>query len=268
MRRLILLLLLTVSMISCGDDITTNSPIIQGEVNNQLFRSKAEAAISDNGELIIRGSEVDVITLKIAGTSTGTYEIGENTISQATFLRDNELYITAGPDTGGMIEIEKIDSASVTGNFYFTARKDGFGERLTFNNGVFFDIPFGNLGDDTEDPEPESFSFSAVINGENFEAETATVNSENGQVAIAGSDGQGNTISLLFNPENGTGEYTIDSSTEVLPTAVYLSGSTPEFSESGTITITTLEDNLIEGTFNFVGLEGSDIQNGEFSIEF
>lgn len=152
MRKIFFLILVSLVAISC-DDTELNSPIIQGEVDNQFFRSRAQAVVNDNGQLVIRGSEQDVLTLRVNNVTTGTYNILPNSGNRATFLRDGELFITSGPNTGGEIVIERIDEEGITGNFFFSARLNGVGRMINFSRGVFFNVPFASF--DIEIPLPE-----------------------------------------------------------------------------------------------------------------
>lgn len=143
MRNLFFLFLVSLVAVSC-DDTELNTPIIQGEVDGQFYRSRAQAVVDDEGKLVIRGSEFDVLTLRINGNSPGVYPITSNSNSRATFLRDGQLFITSGPNTGGEIVVDKVDEFGVSGSFFFNARLNGVGRMINFSRGVFFDVPFLN----------------------------------------------------------------------------------------------------------------------------
>lgn len=154
MRKLLFLFLVSLVAVSC-DDTELNTPVIQGEVDNQFYRSRAQAAVDDNEKLIIRGSELDVISLRVNGNTPGVYPITSTSNTVATFLRDGQLFVTSGPNTGGEIVIDKKDEFGVSGSFFFNARLNGVGRMITFSRGVFFDIPFLAEGFDVEIELPD-----------------------------------------------------------------------------------------------------------------
>jgi hypothetical protein len=156
MRKLFFLFLVSIVAVSC-DDTELNSPVVQGEVDNQFYRSRAQATTDENGNLIIKGTEFDVLTLKLSSSSVGTYVIGPNTTNRATFLRNGQLFVTSGPGTGGEIVIEKNEITGLSGRFFFEARLNGVGRVLNFSRGVFFDVPVIDGTIDVETPEdPET----------------------------------------------------------------------------------------------------------------
>lgn len=152
MRRLSFFLLVSLLLASC-DDTELNSPVIQAEVDGQFYRSVAQASLNDAGEIGITGSDFQVLNLRINGNEPGVYPITSNSATRATFLREGQLFITSGPDTGGEIVLDKVDEFGVSGSFFFTARLNGLGQTITFSRGVFFNVPFvgGN-----QEPEASS----------------------------------------------------------------------------------------------------------------
>lgn len=154
MRNLIFLFLVLFTAVSC-DDTELNTPIIQAEVDGRFYRSRAQAVVDEADKLIVKGSEVDVLTLRIDGNSPGVYPITSNSITRATFLKDGQLFITTGPTTGGEIVLEKVNQFGVSGTFTFNARLNGVGRIINFSKGVFFDVPLagGNIELDIEIPD-------------------------------------------------------------------------------------------------------------------
>lgn len=152
MRNYFLLALLSLFVMSCGDDIETNSPSIQGEVEDVFFRSSSSSAtINDDGSVTLVGESADeTITLKISDYEVGTYMIQGNAINEATYQDYNgELYLT-GEDGEGKIEVTRFDIGAISGEFYFNALKNGVGDTINVSKGSFFDVPVSNLGT----PEP------------------------------------------------------------------------------------------------------------------
>lgn len=124
------------------------------------------------------------------------------------------------------------------------------------------------------DPQGGDGPVTALIDGQSYVAEFATVQSAAGQTFINAAGSSPNwAIGFTF-PGNGTGTYTfgpgmIVSAGVTLGSASWVGGDT---NGSGTITVTASESNRIAGTFAFVVIGSNpaslNVTNGEFDIEF
>src|SRR5690606_22951088 len=113
MKRLFLLAALFVFAFGCSDDIESNTPVIQGSVNEEFFRAKdATATINDDGSLKLIGTSSERnITLQTSSFETGQYALGSNPSNEATFTDYGGMLYLAGAGTGdGMIEITKYQA--------------------------------------------------------------------------------------------------------------------------------------------------------------
>ena len=268
MIRNFLPLLAFVFLFSSCEDVVEPSSIIQGEVNETLYRSKAEVAFNNDGELIIQGSNVDVVTLRTNATEVGLYEISANSGNSASFVLGSDTYITAGPDTGGMIEIEEITPNYVTGNFFFEARKNGVGERLNFAKGNFWRVPFDGVelpGDDVILPDDV---FTATIDGSNVEYLTLQALTAGSDLDIIANFPNGDAINLVIPEPAQVGDYTFEDNQDYQ--AFYISADGAEQAIEGNISITAFEtqDILVSGQFSFTTAEGTTVTNGNFEIYF
>lgn len=255
--------LMALGLISCGDDVETNNPIIQGEVNGQVFRTnEVTASETDNGGLQISGRSLDRVRLRTSASSVGIYNV-EGNGNQARFTRDGEDYTASGDGAEGIIEIEKVENGEVSGNFYFNAKLEGSEEVLNFSRGVFFGVPITNFTpEEPEEPEEEN-EFDVTVNGENLNIiQINPVNSDGEIVIIAGS--QDGSINISF-PENlEEGEYVFEENEDI-------SGSFSDASEvwdaiSGTLTVESSTETNVSGTFSFTTENGDEVE-GNFNIE-
>ncbi len=75
MKKIFLIALLSLFVISCGDDIETNTPSIQGEVEDIFFRSgSSTATLNEDGSVTLTGSSSDeVVTLTASAYEEGIY---------------------------------------------------------------------------------------------------------------------------------------------------------------------------------------------------
>ena len=142
-------LLVLIVFYGCSDTIEDNDQSMQGLYDDVVFRSNvASAFVNENGHLVIEASSTETIKLQVEAAQTGIYEISNDNNNKVTFNLNSKSYITEGENTGGSIEIEKITDSSVSGSFFFNARLNGTGEKLNFQKGVFFNIPFTNESSD------------------------------------------------------------------------------------------------------------------------
>ena len=269
MKKFLLLSLISVLSFACSDEVESNTPVIQGSVNNQFFRApRATAMLNADGSVKITGiKDSRTITLQISSPELGQYPLGENIINQATFLDFDQNLYTAGAGSGdGMIEITEYTGASLSGIFYFNALNPGMEEALNFQKGVFFEVPIIN-GAPTEGEETGS-TFSADIAGTPFVADQVSAQNLGGNLTLIGLK-QTTTISLIFATDIAPGDYALIATG--FPTAKYVVNFTTEVSETGTLTIISNDTTTktVKGTFKFT-TSGSQtaITNGAFTASY
>ncbi|WP_121667002.1 DUF6252 family protein [Mesonia aquimarina] len=149
MKKLFLLTLIAVlGVVSCSDEIESNTPSIQGEANGEFFRARnSSATINQDGSVTMVGtSSEETISLTTASIDLGTYALGNGNINEATFENVEGDFYTTGSTGFGQIEITKVEAGKLSGEFYFDARKDETGDTLNFNKGFFFEVPLTNPG--------------------------------------------------------------------------------------------------------------------------
>lgn len=148
MKKIFLIALLSLFVISCGDDIETNTPSIQGEVEDIFFRSgSSTATLNEDGSVTLTGSSSDeVVTLTASAYEEGIYSFGGSVTNEATFEDFNGVLYLTGENGDGEIEITRIEGGRLSGEFYFNALENGVGDTINFSKGSFFDVPLTNPG--------------------------------------------------------------------------------------------------------------------------
>lgn len=148
MKKIFLIALLSLFVISCGDDIETNTPSIQGEVEDIFFRSASSTAtLNEDGSVTLTGSSSDeVVTLTASAYEEGIYSFGGSVTNEATFEDFNGVLYLTGENGEGEIEITRIEGGRLSGEFYFNALENGVGDTINFSKGSFFDVPLTNPG--------------------------------------------------------------------------------------------------------------------------
>lgn len=269
MKKLFLLASICVFAFGCSDDIETNTPVIQGSVNEVFFRAKnASATLNDDGSLKLIGkSSEQTITLQTASFETGQYTLGAEPANEATFTDfAGSIYIAGSGSGDGMIEISKFEAGTVSGAFHFNALNNGVGDTLNFQKGVFFEVPITNLNPGDGDDTDKNF-ITADINDTPFDAEVVVSQNNLDVIQITGST-QTVSISLTFPEDVTAGTYTLASSGQYV--ASYLVGSISDDVETGELTITKNDSTakIVEGEFSFTTVSGVQVKNGKFRISY
>ena len=153
MKKLILLIVILFSFISCEEEVTSNNPSFQGLKDNVFWRAiQSNATRAGNGSLIIEAyTSKEKITLKITSTIVQTYFLGTSTSKTATYTltdSDGTIIFTTGFGIGdGQIVITEYDAVNktVSGTFKFNAvntlNNPLAGPTLNFQKGVFYKVP-------------------------------------------------------------------------------------------------------------------------------
>lgn len=273
MKRLLSLVLVSLLIIACESNVDSGSPIVQAEIDGSLFRSKAQVVKDNEDNFVLRASNVDVLNIRLSDVSTGMYEIGPNTDNQVTFRRDGELFVSNGPGTGGVLEIERADSLAIWGNFNFSLRLNGSGRLLTVNKGVFFDVPFETFEEIefpvVEENVSENNFLNASLGGEGYEAISVVAN-QTENLSIEAFDANNNVISLILPINLGdTGSFSIedDGVAAIYTDNLFEDVDNPAiFANEGEINVSTYSDESIIGTFSFTTEGGTEVSEGEFEV--
>ncbi|WP_435136736.1 DUF6252 family protein [Formosa sp. A9] len=161
MRFWVCLLVISVCISSCGDDIEFNSPAFQADKDGVLWKSQSRQARNDDGGITVSGKlGSETVALSIPSATIDTFQLGAGKIANANYTNASDtLYSTLynpvdDPSTPedeslvyyaeGEIVIDDINTTEnyVSGSFWFTAY-DGLGEHgVNFNKGVFYRVPF------------------------------------------------------------------------------------------------------------------------------
>jgi len=244
------------------------------EMDGELFTAASTSAAIVNGGIALTGvnAEGEAVGFVVTDVEEGTYE---NAMQFYTTAGQGVQYINMDPETvevSGSVTISEIDTQNhtISGTFHFSAWANLQGEPIVFTNGVFEDVPY--TGDINPTPVGDEY-FKAKIDGDltNFGLINAVQLGE--QIAIAGATaGESIDIRVPAGIEPGTYEISDDFESEIHATYMSLGEMNGYFGINGTLTITSVDDTAIEGTFEFVGedLDGNTIEitDGEFNVEF
>ncbi len=154
MKKLLIIILVSLTVFACGDEVEFNSPAFQGDRENELWRAEDfSASIESNGSLTISGTNnFETINLRLPVASEGEFILGNVNAIEAEYLDGfGTVYSTNNtPDESvslypelGEIVIEDIDfvNETFTGTFKFLAFDAAGLNSIGYTNGIFFKVP-------------------------------------------------------------------------------------------------------------------------------
>ncbi len=154
MRKALFFMVAAMALSSCTEDVSMPNPGFQGLKDDVLWRgSGAVAELVEGGAVSIQGAKkFETLILDIPSTDVGTYILGENEATMATFIVNSgaEQYTyTTGTDSpaAGEIRVTEYDSTNqlLTGSFRFNALimddNPVVLPVLNFQQGIFYKIP-------------------------------------------------------------------------------------------------------------------------------
>ena len=270
MKKILLFLVAVATLVAC-EDIQDNSPALQAEINNVLFKSLGSAAtINGDTTITIQASNQDeTLTLYLNRVSDGTFELGTGNGSFAAFedFSGNTYSTLSGGE--GVVTISSLDPGnSISGTFRFQAVLPDL-DTLFAQRGVFFEVPIVpeeiDLPDDPEpDPDPAG-TLVARVDTEVFNPDTVTAMVLDETIIIQGILDDA-TIELGI-------PLTAVPNTTTLPDTVYFAnyilGTVSEMATAGNIRVFQHNVNArtMKGTFSFL-TENHTISQGQFNIMY
>lgn len=152
MKRLAILFISILTLVSCGDEVEFNTPGFQGNREYGLWKAEfTNAAIDDNGYVTITGgNNIETVELKVPSAAVGTYIVGDWITLEARYTDGNGTVFTTNnsPDPSvsiypeyGFIKIDEINNNTFTGTFEFLAFDESGLNSVGYNEGVFFKVP-------------------------------------------------------------------------------------------------------------------------------
>ena len=111
MKKYFYLVLVTITLFSCAEDIEDNRPALQGVIDGELYRAiDAQAVRGLDGDLIIKGLTTgDDLTLRLSSSAQGTYILGGESINFAKFTTPNGFTYNTNPQGKGEVKISRYD---------------------------------------------------------------------------------------------------------------------------------------------------------------
>lgn len=266
MRPIMLFLFAAFALISC-EDIQNNSPALQAELNEVLYKSTdVRAEVRENGTLIIQGiTDLESLTITLSESSPGVYTITGEGSNRAVYQDFFGSIYTTRPFGNGEVVIQNNDNNTFTGTFKFNAYRFGL-DTLNVQKGFFHKVPIV-AGSTNPEPDPVDILI-ANIDGSEFNALSVTTIENEGIISITGTT-ENQTINLMFpvSIENGNNPIGGEIS------ASYTLDSTTYEAVSGNISVVNhnTSSNEIAGAFSF-SVEGPEgiiqISQGQFNVTY
>lgn len=156
MKKIPILLLVFITILSCGDETKFNTPAIQGKKDGNLWRATFfDVRYNQGGRIDITGGNgFETVKFTVPNLEVDRYRLGRGSASKAEFEDENGLLYSTNfsPDPSfqlyppdGEVVITQITPTSISGTFRFNAFSRSGLETVNFSQGVFFDVPLYNL---------------------------------------------------------------------------------------------------------------------------
>ena len=279
MKYVIVLLLGSLLLGSCSQDIQDNSPAFQGLVDSLFFRGNNNSAVvNPDGSIAIRGrnvvGEVQVVVSSLDQT-TVTLGAGASSGNIASYINGSgTLFSTNSDEASGEVSIIINGDNTVSGTLNFVALTDDGTESVSFSRGAIFEVPILNEFDQNDFPmtgggiEPEPDSFTARVNTMSYVPESIT-SSASGAVLLLNGSASDMAISLTMPEDIVPGTYDITEGG--VYSALYTTIDGSFNATEGTLIIESNDttERRITGDFIFNTLnEDFVITDGAFSISY
>ncbi|OYQ38099.1 hypothetical protein CHU92_06690 [Flavobacterium cyanobacteriorum] len=252
------------------------------DMDGQPFVATSTSAVISQGLIVIsgvRGNNGETVGIAIPSTTVGTYSgdvaflsYESSSVAEYTYNNDN-------PTTGqssGTVTITSINTVNqtISGTFSFIGYWGNQAENrpsIQFTNGVFNNIPYtGTI------PDPGEEYFRATVNGTAKNYSNIVVGSTTESVSIGGTivSPMSNVQVIIPTEDLLPGTYPIGNDILTGVVGKVSDGAIDNFtSVSGSLTIISITNGWIKGTFSFsaIGPSGSgqpvSVTNGSFNTE-
>lgn len=262
MKKLLLLLVAALSIVSC-DDTEINEFAMQANIGNRFYQSaEAIASLDEDGGLVITGtSGSETLKLRVSRLGVGNYVIGEGATNSAYFEDSDGNRFTTDPNGTGLISISDFNenTKTLSGSFHFKGILAGI-DTVFVSRGVLYNVPY--LSGDIIDPTNDG-TLSAKINGDLFTSTLVSVTNESSIIEVSGSN-LTQRIKLKLPNTVVVGEYLLPQSDFG---ASYQNETGTKTASEGVINVTEHDLALkrIKGTFRFI-TDQNDITEGQFEV--
>lgn len=264
MVKYFLVLVCLLSIFSCSDDVSFNSPAFQGIRDTVFFKTQAtRVELRETDEVIVTGAlGRQEVRLTLPSYGEGIFDLGPDNAATADFISIDGKQFSTRFEGEGQVVVERVVDCTYTGSFRFRAASLSDSTEVYFTKGYFYEVPFYNEPLVPEVIPVVANAFFCKINGNPFNP--LITNSSSGSSNILGY-GSTNTVIIRFiipkDVEAGTYPLT-DFSVSSTYQASYRSGSFNPIIQSGTLTVTSHNkaEKSIGGTFSFTAQGAGTIQ--------
>lgn len=206
MRKIYLLLLVALSVLSSCENVQDNRDAMQGQIDERFFRApNAFAQTNTDGTFSIVGNAPDQkITLNLATSAFKTHVLGRFPENFAVVEDSNgNVYRTQNGIEAGEVIITRrcISCGYISGEFNFTAIQAGV-DTIRVSKGFFFDVQIEEAFEDPDDPNAITNTFTAIADGADFTATQIVAQQTGDDIVINGT--LGDRAILITMPANVT----------------------------------------------------------------
>lgn len=170
MRKYFLIALASLSLVSCEEELSTNTPAFEAQNGYTYWRATDMKAEVENGNLVVVGiTDSENFTIYIDNYEFGKeYVLGEDTNCTVIYTKviDEVTYKYKANSTigSGFVKLdvaEKQLAGTISGTFLVDLKPDGSAipgvSNMYFHKGIFYQIPLTTIAPQPEEPEvPET----------------------------------------------------------------------------------------------------------------
>ncbi len=261
-------------MFSCEQDVQENSPAFQGVRDSLLYRTAtSQATFNEDGSLIIQGSSgPETLSILISSLNQTQVALGGSSANGnvAAFTDAfGNVFSTASSSATGQVNYLINANNTVSGTFNFMALRNGTLDTLTFSQGFMFGIPILSNAGLPVDPDAGILDdFTARVNTIIFNPTILTSSLSGGFLTIAAETAD-TAIQLSLPQDTPAGTYDLLEGTDFSASYRVATGDTfGAISGSLTIVSNDTENRIIVGDFIFSTLQGFNITDGEFTLNY
>ncbi len=246
------------------------------KLDNEMFSANQVAANNNEDGFVMEATVGNQqMIVQVFNPGEGTFNLGNGADADALILYNVDSTNEESPvytSTEGTLIITSFDTTNKTATGTFNGTLvDSFGEEpeISMTEGVFINVSFGVA----ESPN----SATALIDGEPFEASIFSVFEAGGDTIGISFDSDLDVSIQLTLPQNiETGTFAITAAPAAYSANIFYEegNSTLDYAslpDTGEITITSVNGDMVSGTFNFTAETGNGdtltVTEGEFTMD-
>ncbi|WP_353084108.1 DUF6252 family protein [Flavobacterium sp.] len=210
MKKIVFLLIVLITTLSCSEDVKFNNPGFQAYRDGQLFRAEnvtAYKSVSTGDISIVAIAQEEDVEINISNSNVGTYYFG------TTDIYTNALYNSSFSSTPLSYRTNIVSGPVAKMNNFMINGGTGYVSDCTLSNGVYV---CGNSHTTTSSGTGTGLTLSVIANASGIVTSVKVASPGTGYKAgdiVTISGGSGNALISVLNVQGSNGEVSITENT-------------------------------------------------------